>query len=68
MNNQLTQSNDVQSESTATLTSGFDRRRSDKRDHKIGYISAIFEPHSTKASASLNRYSIPLVHQYQKYV
>ena len=38
-------------ESTTTFTCGAVSRRSASRDHRIGCISAMFEPHSTKASA-----------------
>ncbi|MNT62873.1 hypothetical protein D3C72_2006360 [compost metagenome] len=36
---------------TDTLTFSLLRRRSVMRDHRIGCISAMLEPHSTKASA-----------------
>ena len=39
-------------DSTATFVFGADSRRSVTRDHRIGCISAMFEPHSTKASAA----------------
>src|SRR5438093_6066566 len=42
----------VKVESTATFTCGWLRRRSVRRVHRIGCISAMLEPHSTKASAA----------------
>ena len=39
-------------DSTATLTCGWLRRRSVTRLHRIGCISAMFEPHSTKLSVA----------------
>ena len=42
----------LERQSTATLTCGCDRRRSVTRVHRIGCISAMFEPQSTNASAA----------------
>ncbi len=39
-------------ESTATRTCGAESRRSVTRVHRIGCISAMLEPHSTKASVA----------------
>ena len=41
----------VKVDSTAHFTPGVPRRRSARRVHRIGCISAMFEPHRTKASA-----------------
>ncbi|MNN36470.1 hypothetical protein D3C81_1503690 [compost metagenome] len=42
----------VKVDSTATRVFGWLRRRSVMRVHRMGCISAMFEPHSTKASAA----------------
>ena len=42
----------VNVDSTATFVLGAERRRSVTRDQRMGCISAMFEPHSTNASAT----------------